>query len=359
MTDKTTASKEALARACALVRPALHSKDYIPALTHIQFAGGRATAYNDVAAISVACRSPVEACVPGELLIRALSGFGGAEVSMQIDKAGAAVLKSGRSTIKLPVLAAGDFPYEAPDANAGEVMTLYREIVAGVEKCLMSVGADPSHPAQMGVTLDAEGGLAVLYSTDNYTVSRFQTKAKLKLPGDAPVILPRFFCEQLIGLARAYPQSTLDLVVYPGGLLVEANEGEASLFTKTPVDVEPLDFPRMFARHVKGDVKEQLAVIPDQLDGALQRALLVLGGEPIKRTRVQARGGQLSLRTSTGMGDSEDDVAFDNDDASFEIDPAHVARGAKACALMGFTDKVTLLADADGAFVHLIAHRAA
>lgn len=358
MSEKTVTSKETLMRAAALVRPALHSKDYIPALTHIQFADGRATAFNDIAAISVLCHSPVEACVPGELLIRALSGFGGAEVSMQADKQGALVLKSGRSTVKLPVLPATSFPYEAPDPSAGDVMTLYREIVVGIEHCLMSVGNDVSHAAQMGVTLAAEEGLAVLYSTDNFTVSRYKTQAKLKLPGDAPVILPRFFCEQLISLAKAFPQASLDLVIYLGGLAVEVDEGDAVLFTKTPVDVEPLDFSRIVGKHLKGDVKAQLSVIPDAFDGALQRGLLVLNAEPIKSTAVTVRGGRLTMRSTSSLGDSDDDMTFDGDDVEIRFDPVFVARGAKACSLIGLTPQVTVLANTEGTFVHLIAHRA-
>jgi hypothetical protein len=39
-------------RLAKLVQPALSTQDYIPALKHIKFEGGYATAYNDVSAIT-------------------------------------------------------------------------------------------------------------------------------------------------------------------------------------------------------------------------------------------------------------------------------------------------------------------
>ena len=362
----TTANRETLSRAANLVRPALATKEYIPVYTHIHFSGGRATACNDVSALSVACANPVECCVPGELLIRALSGFGGAEVSMQM-KDSTLLLKSGRSNVKLPTLPASDFLFDLPNPNEGEAVSLGRSVVKAIERCLLSVGTDNAHPAQMGVTLESEKGLAVLYSTDNYTISRCSTEAKLKLPGDAPIILPRFFCEQLIGLAKAYPEATMDLVMYPGALVVEfvdVREGPdapaaAILFTKTPVDLEPMDFPRIVNKHVDlADIKKTLAVIPDAFDGALNRALLVLGSELQKKTKITAGDGLLIMSSRSSLGESDDSMKFDMDDHNFEVDPVLLTRGAKACALMGFTNRVTIMADTECNFIHIIAHRA-
>lgn len=353
-----TAKREDLARIAALVRPALASKDYVPALTHIRFAGDSATAFNDVAAIAVhKVPGDLDCCVPGETLIRALGSFGGQEVLFQPGKAGDLTLKSGRSTLRVPTLPAGDFPFEWPGEDEGTELALPRSVVRAVERCLISVGADSNHPAQMGVTLEGEGGLAVLYSTDNLTVSRCATDAKVKLPGDAPVILPRFFCEQLVSLAKVFPDAQLLLIVLDGALLVEFGNS-ASLLTKTPVDVTPLDFPRIVRKHCDlAGLSEQLQVIPDQFDAALGRALIVLGGEVVKATQVDVAKGALRMRSTSGAGDSDDDMPFpDAPEESFKFDAALVARGAKACALVGFTDRVTVMADAELTFVHLIAH---
>lgn len=359
MTAKTTFNREALSRTLALVRPALAGKDYIPALTHILFDGGRATAYNDVAAISVRSDLDLGRCVPGAKLVAALGSFGGAEVLVQSGKDSEVIVKSGRGSVRLATLPADDFPYEAPGKGLAE-LNVERELVSAVERCLMGVGAESGHPAQGGVTLDEEGGLAVLYSTDGFTMSRCLTGTKVKLPGGAPVILPRFFCEQLVGLSKAFPEEELFLVIHDGALQADVGEA-ATLFTRVPVDVEPIDFPRKFARHCPlGDLAKELFAVPDALDSALQRSLLVLADEKIKTARVTLADNTLSLRSGSGSQSAEDDMKYDGDKSDpkgeLRVDPSLLARGAKVCAIMGFTNDVTVMASADGRFAHLIGH---
>jgi DNA polymerase III sliding clamp (beta) subunit (PCNA family) len=359
MSDKNSINREALARVATLVRPALSTQNYIPALQHIRFDGKYATSYNDISAISVRLDMDVERCLPGELLIRALSSFGAETILFQENsKEGNVVVSSGRSKIKLPTLGLEAFPLTWPDDEGNEI-DLDHGILKGIERCLLSVGNDPTHPETMGVTMDADGGKAVLYSTDNFTISRFQTTSKLKLPGGAPVILPTFFCEQLISLAKAFSEEEMVLTIRAGSLLVEFGKA-AKLFTKTLVDREPLDFPGMLEKMIKVDnLKENLDVIPDSFDAALGRALLVLGGELDKVTTI-TMGNNLTMHSSSAMGDADDKLAFDGIDLGapeeVHVDPGLVARASKVCGLMNFLPKAMILADSDVRFIHLIAY---
>lgn len=358
MSEKATVNRLSLIKAATLVRPALATQDYIKALTHIQFDGEYATSHNDISAISVRFRLDVQRCIPGELLIKALGSFGAEQIMVQEGKDGAMLLSSGRSKLKVPTLPVEDFPFEWPGSNDAYVVELDRAIMRGIERCLISVGTDPTHAAQMGVTLDAdEKGRAVLFSTNNFTVSRYQTQSNISLPGDAPVILPRFFCEQLVVLTKAYPEDEPDLILHDGALMVVFGKS-AKLFTKTPVDLQPLDFPAIFSKHLKLEgLKNKLAIIPDSFDAAFERALLVLAGELDKATKVTVTGDQIKLSSGSALGDSDDVMAFDGDPVdAFHTDPSLVLRATKSCALLGFTAKATVLADADANFVHLIAH---
>ena len=360
MSDKTTTNREALVKIAQLVRPALANQAYIPALTHIKFDGEYATTFNDVSSISVRAAIEVRRCVPGDLLIRALGSFGGESIAFQEGKDSTIVLSSGRSKIKLPTLGLAAFPFKF-DVNAGlSEFDLDASIMKGIERCLLSVGNDPTHPAQMGVTLDVDGkGNAVLFSTDNFTISRYQTKTKIKLPGDTPVILPTFFCEQAVGLAKTFKDEKPLLVLQDSGLLIEFGKS-ASLFTKTLVDLEPLDFPRIVEKHCKlSGLKDQLEPIPDGFDGALGRAMLVLSGEVDKVTKITMSDAGMKLNSSSAMGDSDDSMPFDGQDAPeepFYIDPGLLARAAKVCASMALLPKVVVLTDSDAQFVHLVAH---
>lgn len=362
MSDKTTAKRETLAKVAGLVRSALAQRDYIPALTHIRFGEGFATAYNDITAIKVASDINLNRCVPGELLIRTLGSFGGDEILIQEGKDGSLTLKSGRSSsIKLPTLPYDAFPFQWPADDEGTEVAIDAAVIKAVERCLLSVGADSGHPAQMGVTLDTDSGKAVLFSTDNYTVSRCATPSKMKLPADAPVILPRFFCEQLVVLAKAFPEARPVMVLHAGAVQVDFGQ-HASLLTKTPVDLVPLDFPRIISKHVVlSKVKETMSIIPDAFDSALGRALLVLGGEAVKLTQFKVGAAKMDLISTSPVGDADDSMPFENGTGAqdFSADAALLARGAKACALLAFTDKVTIMADAECNFIHLIAHTTA
>lgn len=360
MTVSTATNREALVKITTLVRPALASQAYIPALTHIKFDGEYAITYNDISSISVRCPVEVERCIPGDLLIRALGSFGCEQIMFQEGKDGALTLSSGRSKIKLPTLPLTSFPFVLDESSGDFEFDLDASILKGIERCLVSVGNDPTHPAQMGVTLDVDAkSNAVLYSTDNFTISRFQTKTKIKLPGDSPVILPTFFCEQAVSLCKTFKEEQPVLVLLAGGLMLELGKS-AKLFTKTLTDLEPLDFPRIVEKHCKlASLKDMLLPIPDAFDGALSRALLVLSGEVDKTTKITCATETVKLNSSSGMGDSDDSMPFDGQDAPqepFFVDPGLLARAAKVCASMTFLPKVVVLADADAQFIHLVAH---
>lgn len=360
--EKTTINRESLLKIAGLVRPALASQNYIPALTHIRFDGDYATAYNDVSAISVRAKVDINRCLPGELLIRSLGSFGAESVMMQENsKDSTILLSSGRSKLKIPTLEPKAFPFTLDDEDGDEV-PIDHAILKGIERCLLSVGNDPTHPAQMGVTLDLDDkNMAVLYSTDNFSISRYQTKTKIKLPGDSPVILPTFFCEQLITLSKAFSEEEMTLVLLNGALLVEFGKA-AKLFSKTLVDLSPLDYPRIVAKNCKlADLKEQLSIIPDSFDASLSRALLVMAGEVDKITKVTITDEFLKLNSTSPMGDSDDSMTFDAQSEGsmiepFYVDPALIARAAKVCGLIGFMPSVVVMADSDIQFVHLVAH---
>lgn len=361
MSDKTSTDRDALLKVAALIRPALATSNYIPAFQHIKFDGDFATAYNDISAISVRMKTDVRRCIPGELLIRALGSFNADNVAFSEGKNGALTISSGRSRVTVPTLDLKAFPLVWPEDGDVEVK-LSAAILKGIARCLLSVGSDPTHPEQMGVTLESQGGKAVLYSTDNFSISRFSTDSKLKLPGDSPIILPTFLCEQLSSLARAFPDETPTLLVMDGALVVEFGDS-ARLLTKTLVDREPLDFPAIFKKHMKadGDLKKELATIPDAFDSALQRALLVLGSEQDKVTTVTFGDEKIAMSSSSSMGDSDDKMPFDCDAAAHApeevfFDPALVARASKHCGLLGFMPRALVLADSEAQFVHLVAY---
>lgn len=366
-TDNTI-NRDSLIRLVNLVKPALSTQDYIPALKHILLADGFASTFNDVAAIQIALPSrdlDLDLCLPGDMLSKALASFNAERVLLQPnEKDGSLVLASGRARIKVKTLPAASHPLELPKGK-GARLTLSDDILAGIRRCLMSVGNNPHHPAGMGVTLDAPGGLVTLYSTDNATISQYQTKSKMELPGDSPVILPTFFCEQLVSLAKACPKADVDLLLHPGALVAEfvtgTDEVVARLFTKALDDMTPLDFPNIISKHCDpAKIVKRLGEIPATLDAAFDRALLVLGADVDKHTKITPNDSGFKMLSLGSGGEASDSIAFDDDSLAgsdpFNLDPGLIARAGKACSHMAFGSRVVVFSDADGRFLHLVAH---
>ena len=354
--------RKTLTNIAAMVRPALATANYIDSLTHVLFDGEQAMAYNDVAAIIVKADFGFEGCLPGELLIKALASFSSEKVVFESMDDGSTMVRSGRSKLKLPTLPVSNFPKPKFSANKATPIELDASIVKGIQMCLMNVGNDPTHPSQMGVTLDVDDkGRAVLFSTDNTTISRYQTKVDITLPGDTPVILPTFFCQQLVGLWSTFREEGSMLLLGTDFVAVEFGKKKAIVFSKVMPELEALDFAKQIDRAVSlPSVAKTVVPIPNSWEACWQRAMLVLDGEPDKTTEVKANGDQVKLYSTSPRGEADDQFGAegmaDMLDGTVLVDPSLVLRASKYVGKAAFTKKVTLLTDEDSTFIHMIAH---
>lgn len=344
-------AKQELTSIVDLVKPAVAGQSYIDALTRIAFTGEYAVAYNDILAIARPCTLPL-GCVPGELLSKTLATIISDEVLLQAEREGELLLSAGRTKMKIPTLPVTTFPFEFQ--TDGYDVALTNSVLAGIELCLVGVGSDPTHPAQMGVTLEG-GERARLFSTDNYTISRFTTESNIKLQADVPLLLPTEFCRQLLVLANAFSGDKVTLEVFPTAITAHIGE-QARLFSKLLVDVTPLDFDAILAKHRINDEKPYQA-IPNVLDGAFERAALVLSKELDKTTTMSVTGNRLSLFSKSALGEAADTCSFKYPDTSeFHIDPTRVARALKLTSKMALLENILVLSSDDEDFTHLIAH---
>lgn len=346
--------REHLLQSLNLAKAAVAGQAYVPALTHFAFDGWGIMSYNDVSAIGVRGPIDLQICLPAEMLIKTLNSMTAEKILMTQTDDNAIVVAAGRSKVKLPYLELSSFPFEFPAVCWEDGFIVTADMLKGIEKCLVGVGTDPTHPAQMGVTLEATGRGCTLYSTDNFTISRYKSNANVKLPGDVPVILPTFFCNQLLALSKAFADEEI-IVGLPKGAVCASFGGQATLFTKTLVDLEPMDFSRILGKYLEGANVEDAVEIPNGFESALDRALLILSTEMDKATKIIVEGGKMKLFSASGQGEASDTLAFDHDDTkSFLADPALVLRASKICRKAAMLEKVMLLTD--GSFTHLVAH---
>ena len=346
-----------------LLRPAISTQTFIPALQHVQFAEGWATAYNDTLGVSVRCDlldAQLQQCLPGDLMIRALQSFKADAVAL-VPREAEVLVQSGRSSkMKLPSLPVGAFPFTMPTPQGAQhLCSVGDSLLAAFGLCLFGVGTDPTHPAQQGVTLEVVDGGVSAYTTDNVTITQVHVPdQQLNSPGGVPVLLPTALCEQLRTLGQAFQAEEIELYQLQGGYLATFGD-RASLFCKALLDLDPLDFGAVLDKHITGNTLRQLQPVPDGLEPALARALLVLQGEVDKVTQCSVRAGAVSLLSVGSLGDSEEQVSGPHaliPAQDVKVDPGLVLRALKHAGTWGFLRAGLLVASADCKFLHLISY---
>jgi hypothetical protein len=289
-------------------------------------------------------------------MIKALTSLGGAEVVLALSGE-SLVMSCGRSKVKLPTLPIDSFPFDMPEFE-GKGIQLNSQILQGIANCLPGSGNDPTHPAQMGVTMAPIMGKIGLYSTDNFTVSRYLAKSPIKIPGEVPIILPTFFCQQLLSLAKAYPDQTIRLDAKADYLLAQIGE-HVSLYSKIAVQVEPLDFERVISKHLgsEEELEDELQSIPTGFDAAVDRSLLVVGSEVDKAATCIVGKGKLKLDTTSATAEASDSFGYKSAlELSVRIDPTFVSRSLKLGTHLAVLDKSMVITDG-GNFLHLISYQ--
>lgn len=335
------------------VKPALGKAVFVPVLSHFNFSGSHVTAYDDSIAISVPCELDINCAVPGDVFLRLLGSLTAESVSLGLD-AGTLLVKAGKSRLKVPTLPPEAFVFKEKGHGDSEAFVASEEFMDALELCLISVGVDPTHPAQMGVTLINDGDEYTLYSTDNVTISRFQLDEDLGVMHDrGAVILPTEFCRQLAALSKA-------LDILPSIALHErvvfARFGEkALLFGKLVADEKPMDFASVFKRLLGAHAKVQRHELPPQWDSVFGRACVIVNPQhPV--TSIEVDGDGMTIESKSSMGEVREEVALDDAPTlpRFLIDPAHVVRASKVCSHVAFLRDALMMTKGD--FTHLISH---
>lgn len=356
-----TIDRAELLRTLTLARPALAQQDLVPILTHFRVGDGEVTAYNDTHAIAAAVTGfDFACCLPGDLLVRSLSGLAGQQVAVsEHPTEKALVIKAGRSQIKVPTLPGEDHPFSWPSTRRAHSLTVTKDLLNGLAACLPGVGNNPNFPAQRGITLDAgAGGELVCYSTDNATMSSYTTDLTFSMPADAAVILPTFMAQQMVALGKAFPDETMTLFLTDGALVVKIG-AKARIMSRQLVDVDPLDFGALIRKH-RGDRScTQPAPIPAGWESALARTLLVLEGVPDKVVEITAGSGELVLTARSPVGEVVEGLVYEGKlppKSPLAVDPVLLVRGAKQAHNLFFSNQATFLTDDTGHFFQMIAH---
>lgn len=351
MPEASRLKRADLLAALTLAKPAVGRALFVPVLSHYCLTGDGLYAYDDSIAITINTPTGVECAVPADLLLRLLSSMVAEDVSLSFEGgAGGLRVSCGKTKVKLPALSRDAFIFSPPTgAKAHAWCKVTPDLLRGLSQVLVSVGVDQTHPAQMGVTMQA----GVLYSTDNVTMSRYRLKDPGNMP-EEPVILPTAFCNELLALSAKAPEGPPDALLSVYDHHVEVVWGSwARLFGKVVTNEVPLDFEAAFSRMMPG--KARRISIPTSWAAMFTRAAAVTD-PTAPRTRVDVEDGVLTVETSSKVGEVRDVATLHNapDWPAFYVDPLHVLRACKSTDTFGCYQDALVLESEE--FTHLISH---
>ena len=289
--------RKTLFDAVRMVEPALAKNDYIPALRFIWFTGEAVMAYNDAIAISVPLQTEFIGAVPGELLIELLKNTNAELVELK-PGGGNAVLKAGRSTVKLPMLGDEAFLFQIPDWYDPDDLwsPQFDHFLPAVENCLRSVSEYSLQSDQLGVTLTGADGILELYGTDRATLSYSWNSGTP--PGRDPVILPSKFCQQMLRLSK--DASDLALAVKPDYAVFSADG--VVLFSRVLAPTGQIDFRSIIDFHLPQDM--QTIDLPPEFASIVKRAELFASvvGHDVPMS-VSCNRGRMRFETRSERGE--------------------------------------------------------
>ena len=351
-------SRADLLYALNTIKPAIGKGIFVPVLSHFCFSAEYVTAYDDSIAIAMPYKAGFEAAVPGDLLLRLLGSLTSSDLGLSL-KDGTLHVASGRSRFKVPTLPPEAFILKLNGHGACESFEVDSDFLQAVEGCLISTGVDPTHPAQMGLTLVREANgkevYYTLYSTDNVTMSRYELKGDLDIEGAVPeggIIMPTEFCRLLLALSRFFNEQPV-VAVYEAVVMAHFKNG-ATLFGKLIQSEKPLDFPGVFSK-MAGDTPES-HVLPPAWDSTFTRACAVVNPQhPV--TSISVEEGVLFAESKSALGEVKDELEFEDAELTakpFLVDPAHVLRASKVCSAVTFMPRCVLMRSES--FSHVISH---
>lgn len=342
-----------------VVMPALGVPKFVPILSHVCYSNGRVRAYNDVICIETDSCVGLNRLVAGDMLFKLVTSLPVEAVDLVDDAEHKQVLiKAGRSKLNVPALPASEYLFEIPASLERLLWTVNvtDEWTRGLSLCLMSVGTDPTHPFQLGVTVDMRGDHIDLYSTDNSSLSRYRYVPDRVVKGPTgDVILPTQFCQQVISLVRRYKGEQAVLEFHDGYALFVI--GPVALYGRYIASTVPMSFASTWDRVVSHNAA--YLPMPGEWKGVFERAVLLTRStlDVLRSTRVTVAGTDVEIATSSDSGNQLEVLEMEVDhDITFDVNPDLVVRASAVCDHVMFGNKAFAMSSADGKFEHLISH---
>ena len=334
--------RETLLKAVETVKPALATKELIEELCHVWLDGELLTAFNDATlGIQVPFKSELVGGIRGSLLLGMLTHSRAKEIEVEMPADGEALLKAGRTKLKLSLLAPdrAEGLWDLPDMTKAKGYLMPVAFVDALKAVMVSVGSASSSPEQIGITIVEKEGMHIIATDDKTVAMQYLLSGHSKgwpLRGKR-VTIPTVFIEQLLKVA----DSATMLFISEDSVMAITGE-KVKLFARL-VDVpKPNDFVKICADSLKG---LKPFPIPVRLKLALQRAAIMLDGQDEEAINVDVSGDVLRFFAKTPFGELKDSIKIEGEppDCSCRLNPGLIQRALAQCDTIAFSEQTTAM----------------
>jgi len=326
-----------LVKTLELVEPALADDNLIAVYTCFMFKQKSISAYNDKLAIIAkgGLPTPEPFATAGKPLLGLLQNSHAEEVDFEATKE-CLVVKTGKSTFRLPYMKQDEFLFEEPKEKWASTLTLNESILKGVEICLTTASTDLSKPAFLGVCFKFDKNGLTMFSTDGDAITRYTSKTNVK--GDESFTVPNGFCEALLKICRETDTNQGTLQLNTNWALATLNNG-FRLYGRMILNDKPVNHQQVIDETL--NYEQPFVDLPLGLRDALARARVVADIESAK-TVMQVDGTKLKLITDTHMGTVRDELRIKNQkDIAAVVHASLVQRSLEVCDQISIRDNCT------------------
>lgn len=278
--------------------------------------------------------------VNGKTLLELLQNSHSDECSFT-QKANDIVVKTGKSTFKLPSLPKDEFRFEEPTEMDKQNIPVTDDLLSGLEACLLTTARDETQGKLTGVCVNQQGKLITLYSCNGDALTRYVTPLKAVAGPDR--MMPNEFCENLLRIYRDTEAKEGKIQFSDVWVRAYISTGYR-LFAHLLEIAEPFDYAGELAATLKG--KPTFVALPEGLAQALARARVIADPESAK-TVLALDGKQLTLLTNTHAGIVKDVLPMAYGPVEASVSAELVQRSTTLASEMAVMEGCTMFRDGD------------
>ncbi len=327
---QTSIQRSALVAKLNILSMALAKQPVVPVFQCFMFDGTQVTAANDDVAITAPLKVGPFA-IHGTTLLGLLELASGENVSFTPDETHV-VVKTNRSTFKLPYHGEDEFLWEEPKGEFAFQTPISENLLNGFKAALLTVSNDLAKPALMGVCLLRTKEETALYSCDGDGM----TKVPLGKGGKPLLIMmPTGFVEAVIKIMED-SDATKGTLSANDEWVNASFDNKYEVYGRLLAVDQPMDYDDIVAKTV-GNGKLVYKPVPEGLDDALARAMVITKAEtaPTRLTIEKNPNQRIKLLTENSIGTVRDSFTFSgHPECEANVSAELTARAIKLCPEM-------------------------